>query len=298
MFSDPIFLLALTGVGILLIIWIIEAIKMDSQTEDELQTPNQGIISKIGFVLGLIILYRIFVNAGDLSIILLIGTVISLLIWLTGKFINNKFLGSTGRSWFLPIFAIFILRTFLYEPYQIPSGSMIPGLKVGDFILVNKHSYGLKLERTGKAFAFEKNPEYGDVVVFVPPHKPVPFVKRLIGKPGDKISYINKKLYINGNPIQQSFYKSELDINLFTENINDKEIMVQHMKLRPTSAPSEWIVPNGMYFAVGDNRDNSNDSRYWGYIPKDHFMGTADYIWMTWECWTCLPSFKRVGEIN
>ena len=127
MFSDPIFLLALTGVGILLIIWIIEAIKMDSHTEDELQTPNQGIISKIGFALGLIILYRIFVNAGDLSIILLIGTVISLLIWLTGKFINNKFLGSTGRSWFLPIFAIFILRTFLYEPYQIPSGSMIPG---------------------------------------------------------------------------------------------------------------------------------------------------------------------------
>ncbi len=298
MFSDPIFLLALMGVAICLLVWIFEAVKIDSQIKDEMQTPNQGLISKIGFALGLVILYRIFINAGDLSIILLIGTIVSLLIWLTGKFIKNTFLRISGRSWFIPIFLIFILRTFVYEPYQIPSGSMIPGLKVGDFILVNKHSYGLKLERTGKAFAFDKSPEYGDVVVFIPPHKPVPFVKRLIGKPGDKISYINKKLYINGNPIPQTFYKSESDLVFYIENINNKEIPVQHMKSRPSSVPSEWIVPKDMYFAVGDNRDNSNDSRYWGYIPKDHFMGTADYIWMTWECWACTPSFKRAGVIN
>ena len=298
MFSDPIFLLALMGVAICLLVWTFEAVKIDSQTEDQMQTPNQGLISKIGFALGLVILYRIFINAGDLSIILLIGTIVSLLIWLIGKFIKNNFLKTSGRSWFIPIFLIFILRTFAYEPYQIPSGSMIPGLKVGDFILVNKHSYGLKLERTGKAFAFDKNPEYGDVVVFIPPHKPVPFVKRLIGKPGDKISYINKKLYINSKPIPQTFYKSESDLVFYIENINNKEIPVQHMKSRPSSAPSEWIVPKDMYFAVGDNRDNSNDSRYWGYIPKDHFMGTADYIWMTWECWACMPSFKRAGAIN
>ena len=135
-------------------------------------------------------------------------------------------------------------------------------------------------------------------MVFIPPHKPVPFVKRLIGKPGDKISYINKKLYINSKPIPQTFYKSESDLVFYIENINNKDIQVQHMKSRPSSAPSEWIVPKDMYFAVGDNRDNSNDSRYWGYIPKNHFMGTADYIWMTWECWTCMPSFKRAGAIN
>jgi signal peptidase I len=243
-------------------------------------------------------LYSVFINAGDLSIILLLATIVSLVIWITGKFIGNSYLKSSGRSWFIPIFLIFVLRTFMYEPYQIPSGSMIPGLKVGDFILVNKHSYGLKIERTGKSFAMAKDPEFGDVVVFIPPHKPMPFVKRLIGKPGDKISYINKKLYLNDTAVPQNYYKTESGIDFYLENFNGKEITVQHMRSRPSSAPSEWIVPDGMYFAVGDNRDNSNDSRYWGFIPRDNFMGTADYIWMSWECWTCVPSFERAGSIE
>ena len=195
MFSDPLFLLASIGILTCLVIWVLEAIKMDNTSILDIQTPSQSKLSKIGFVFGLLILYSVFINAGDLSIILLLATIVSLVIWITGKFIGNSYLKSSGRSWFIPIFLIFVLRTFMYEPYQIPSGSMIPGLKVGDFILVNKHSYGLKIERTGKSFAMAKDPEFGDVVVFIPPHKPMPFVKRLIGKPGDKISYINKKLH-------------------------------------------------------------------------------------------------------
>jgi|TARA_B110000914_G_scaffold225968_1_gene248510 signal peptidase I len=298
MFTDPIFLLALVGVGICLSIWVLEAMKMDESNNIDIKTPSQDKISKIGFALGLVILYRVFINAGDLSIILLLATIISLIIWLTGKFTSNSYLGASGRGWFIPIFLIFVLRTFMYEPYQIPSGSMIPGLKVGDFILVNKHSYGLKLERTGKSFALAKDPKLGDVVVFIPPHKPMPFVKRLIGKPGDKVSYINKKLYLNDKPVPQSYYKTESGIDFYLENFDGKEVTVQHMRSRSSGAPSEWIVPEGMYFAVGDNRDNSNDSRYWGFIPRDNFMGTADYIWMTWECWSCMPSFKRAGSIK
>ena len=298
MFSDPLFLLASIGILTCLVIWVVEAIKMDNTSILDIQTPSQSKLSKIGFVFGLLILYSVFINAGDLSIILLLATIVSLVIWITGKFIGNSYLKSSGRSWFIPIFLIFILRTFMYEPYQIPSGSMIPGLKVGDFILVNKHSYGLKIERTGKSFAMAKDPEFGDVVVFIPPHKPMPFVKRLIGKPGDKISYINKTLYLNDTAVPQNYYKTESGIDFYLETFNGKDITVQHMRSRPSSAPSEWIVPDGMYFAVGDNRDNSNDSRYWGFIPRDNFMGTADYIWMSWECWTCVPSFERAGSIE
>ena len=298
MFSDPIFLAALIGVVISLIIWGQAAIKLNGDSSEALEVPNQAMMSKIGFALGIVILYRVFINAGDLSIILLLGSIVTLIIWSIGQFVNNKYLKTSGRSWFIPIFIIFVVRTFMYEPYQIPSGSMIPGLKVGDFILVNKHSYGLKLERTGKPFAMAKDPKFGDVVVFIPPHKKMPFVKRLIGKPGDKINYINKKLYINNKIIPQTFYKNDSNIDLYYEDFLDKKITVQHMRSRSANAPSEWIVPEGMYFAVGDNRDNSNDSRYWGFVPKDNFMGTADYIWMSWECWTCLPSFERAGKIQ
>ena len=215
MFSDPLFLLASIGILTCLVIWVLEAIKMDNTSILDIQTPSQSKLSKIGFVFGLLILYSVFINAGDLSIILLLATIVSLVIWITGKFIGNSYLKSSGRSWFIPIFLIFVLRTFMYEPYQIPSGSMIPGLKVGDFILVNKHSYGLKIERTGKSFAMAKDPEFGDVVVFIPPHKPMPFVKRLIGKPGDKISYINKKLYLNDTAVPQNYYKTESGIDFY-----------------------------------------------------------------------------------
>ena len=244
-----------------------------------------------------LILLMIFVTAGDLGILLLIGSLVSFLLMLAGLAAKNIEIVKTGRGWFLPFFLIFILRTFLFEPYQIPSASMLPGLKVGDFILVKKFTYGIKINRTGPPIAFGKDPELGDVVVFIPPHDHRPFVKRLIGKPGDRITYINKKIYVNGKPINQKLLSEEDNLRIYEEILNDKTIQIQQITSR-INYPEEWIVPKDMYFVVGDNRDNSNDSRYWGYVPRENFMGTADYIWMSWECWTCAPSFKRAGKIN
>jgi signal peptidase I len=214
-----------------------------------------------------------------------------------GLIAKNTEIAKTGRGWFAPFFLIFILRTFLFEPYQIPSGSMLPGLKVGDFILVKKFTYGIKVKRTGPPIAFGKDPELGDVVVFIPPHDHRPFVKRLIGKPGDRITYINKKIYVNGKPINQKLLSEKDNLRIYEELLNDRTIQIQQITSR-INYPEEWEVPKDMYFVVGDNRDNSNDSRYWGFVPRENFMGTADYIWMSWECWTCAPSFKRAGKIN
>ena len=291
MFGDLIFLLSLFAVFCLIGIWIYQVL------QDTLTDQSQQIIYIAGLSSSLIGVYRIFVNAGDLGSVLLIGSIICLIILLVGIYNKNTLLKTTGRGWFVPVFLIFILRTFIYEPYQIPSGSMIPGLKVGDFILVNKHSYGLKVNRIGDAFALSADPEYGDVVVFIPPHVNVPYIKRLIGKPGDTIGYLNKKIYVNGKAIQQEFISSNAEETFLKETLGSADRVIRIVG-GSASYPEEFIVPANHYFVMGDNRDNSSDSRYWGFVPRENFMGTGELIWMTWECWTCLPSFERAGFIQ
>jgi len=291
MFGDPIFLLSLFAVFCLIGIWIYQVL------QDTLTDQSQQIIYIAGLSSSLIGVYRIFVNAGDLGSVLLIGSIICLIILLVGIYNKNTLLKTTGRGWFVPVFLIFILRTFIYEPYQIPSGSMIPGLKVGYFILVNKHSYGLKVNRIGDAFALSADPEYGDVVVFIPPHVNVPYIKRLIGKPGDTIGYLNKKIYVNGKAIQQEFISSNAEETFLKETLGSADRVIRIVG-GSASYPEEFIVPANHYFVMGDNRDNSSDSRDWGFVPRKNFMGTGELIWMTWECWTCLPSFERAGFIQ
>ena len=291
MFGDPIFLLSLFAVFCLIGVWIYQVL------QDTLTDQSQQILYLAGLSSSLVGIYRIFVNAGDLGSVLLIGSVICLIILLVGIFSKNALLKTTGRGWFVPVFLIFILRTFVYEPYQIPSGSMIPGLKVGDFILVNKHSYGLKVNRIGDAFALSADPEYGDVVVFIPPHVNVPYIKRLIGKPGDTIGYLNKKIYVNGKAIQQEFISSTEEEIFLKETLGSADRIIRIVG-GSASYPEEFIVPANHYFVMGDNRDNSSDSRYWGFVPRENFMGTGELIWMTWECWTCIPSFERAGFIQ
>ena len=291
MFGDPIFLLSLFAVFCLIGIWIYQVL------QDTLTDQSQQILYLAGLSSSLVGIYRIFVNAGDLGSVLLIGSIICLIILLVGIFSKNALLKTTGRGWFVPVFLIFILRTFVYEPYQIPSGSMIPGLKVGDFILVNKHSYGLKVNRIGDAFALSADPEYGDVVVFIPPHVNVPYIKRLIGKPGDTIGYLNKKIYVNGKAIQQEFISSTEEEIFLKETLGSADRIIRIVG-GSASYPEEFIVPANHYFVMGDNRDNSSDSRYWGFVPRENFMGTGELIWMTWECWTCIPSFERAGFIQ
>ena len=291
MFADPIFLLSLAVLFFLLGLWIYLVLK------ETLTDHNQQLIYISGLSVSLIGIYRIFINAGDLGSVLLIGSVICLIIYFMGILYKNNLLKTTGRGWFIPVFLIFVLRTFAYEPYQIPSGSMIPGLKVGDFILVNKHSYGLKINRIGNAFALSKDPDYGDVVVFIPPHVNVPYIKRLIGKPGDTIGYLNKKIYVNGQPIDQELISTSAEETLLKETFKNSERIIRIVG-GSASYPEEFEVPINHYFVMGDNRDNSSDSRYFGFVPRENFMGTGQLIWMTWECWTCLPSFERAGFIK
>jgi len=291
MFADPIFLLSLAVLFFLLGLWIYLVLK------ETLTDHNQQLIYISGLSVSLIGIYRIFINAGDLGSVLLIGSIICLIIYFIGILNKNNLLKTTGRGWFIPVFLIFVLRTFAYEPYQIPSGSMIPGLKVGDFILVNKHSYGLKINRIGNAFALSKDPDYGDVVVFIPPHVNVPYIKRLIGKPGDTIGYLNKKIYVNGQPIDQELISTSAEETLLKETFKNSERIIRIVG-GSASYPEEFEVPINHYFVMGDNRDNSSDSRYFGFVPRENFMGTGQLIWMTWECWTCLPSFERAGFIK
>ncbi|MDA0759676.1 MAG: signal peptidase I [Proteobacteria bacterium] len=291
MFSDPIFIIALLSVSTLIGFWIYKVLT------DTLSDQMQQTLYTLGFLSALLGIYRIFVNAGDLGVVLLLGSIICLIILIAGVVMKNGLLTTTGKGWFLPVFFIFILRTFMYEPYQIPSGSMIPGLQVGDFILVNKHSYGLKVNRIGRPFALASDPEYGDVVVFIPPHVNVPYIKRLIGKPGDTIRYVNKKLYINGSPIDQELISLNGTETLLQETFLDFKRTIR-LQGGSASYPEEFSVPADQYFVMGDNRDNSSDSRYWGFVPRENFMGTGELIWMTWECWTCLPTFSRTGFID
>ena len=315
MLSDPLFIVGFIGMAICLISWI----KFSIQKND-VEPFVVRYISTISFISGLALLLSIFYNSGDLGIVLLFGSFISFLIMTVGYFLNNTEIVSTSRGYFIPIFIIFILRTFLYEPYQIPSGSMEPQLKKGDFLLVNKFAYGLKVQRVGMPRFLVKDPQYGDPVVIIPKHNPVPYIKRLIGMPGDVIRIINKQIYINGELLERKFIKSE-EITLkkryrlsngvietresdaigdiYSENIGEASYTIRNTRGENQQYPQEWTVPQGHYFVMGDNRDNSNDStKDVGFVPRENFFGRADYLWMTWECWLCLPSFEKAGKIN
>lgn len=317
MLKDPLFIISLLGMGACLAVWIKDTLTKNQSDNKNFLVEN---LSYISTSFGLLMLFSIFQNAGDLGIVLLFGSLISLIVLIVGVAVKNQEIISSSRGYFIPLFIIFILRTFLYEPYQIPSGSMMPGLKVGDFLLVDKNSYGLKVNRIGEPFALTQSPDYGDVVVFIPSNNPVPYVKRLIGKPGDSIRIIDKKIFINGTPVNKTYLKTEKEtitkrfrnssgqifsrdkevvVDYFTETLGNKSFVTRNIRDENIQYPSEWTVPPGHYFVMGDNRDNSNDStKDVGFVPRENFFGTASHLFMTWECWTCIPHFSRTGKIN
>ena len=210
----------------------------------------------------------------------------------------------TAKSIFPVLALVLILRSFLFEPFQIPSGSMIPTLQVGDFILVNKYEYGLRLPVIGTKVFSVNDPQRGEVMVFKEPKNPnINFIKRVIGVPGDRIAYRNKKLTINGQPVSEKYVAELRDetgpYQLFDETIDGKTHQIRKdLALRSLRAEGTWVIPEGYYFMVGDNRDRSNDSRYWGLVPEKNIVGKAVYIWMHWPSWTQLPSFKNNGSIQ
>ncbi|NOR41336.1 MAG: signal peptidase I [Gammaproteobacteria bacterium] len=196
------------------------------------------------------------------------------------------------KSFFPVILAVLLLRSFLVEPFRIPSGSMMPTLLVGDFILVNKFSYGLRLPVLNSKIIKIDEPERGDVVVFRYPKDPsVDYIKRVVGLPGDKIGYYNKVVYVNGKPAGQvpaGVYVGEGSGVSMSGASERREQLgdVQHDILvmpRTPGLEGEYIVGDNEYFVMGDNRDNSNDSRYWGTVPEGNLVGKAFRIWMNWD---------------
>jgi len=212
-----------------------------------------------------------------------------------------------AKSFFPVLLIVLILRSFVIEPYQIPTGSMIPTLQVGDFILVNKYSYGLRLPVLGTKLVDIGEPQRGEVMVFIPPHENKYYIKRVIGLPGDRIRYEDKTLFINGeemmrdfvSPTNIEFGSESIPGQLFNEELGDRVHSVQLADLQfGRQGRTSWIVPEGHYFMMGDNRDNSADSRVWGPVSESKIIGKAVAIWLHKDPGLNLPNFSRNQRIQ
>jgi len=218
------------------------------------------------------------------------------------------FIVDLARSLFPVFLIVLLLRSFLVEPFRIPSGSMMPTLLIGDFILVNKFSYGIRLPVLNTKVIEIGKPQRGDVVVFRYPEDPsIPYIKRVVGLPGDLLEYnqIHKTLYINGEQVRQDFvetYIGEGQGSGFTGHEQRTEYLPEadHAILidRKTEQQApfyKWTVSDKEYVVFGDNRDNSRDSRYWGTVPEDNLIGKAFFIWMNWDLRNGGISWQRIG---
>jgi signal peptidase I len=213
------------------------------------------------------------------------------------------------------ILAVFVLRSFLFEPFKIPSGSMIPTLLVGDLILVNKFTYGVRLPVLNTKLTEGTPPKRGDVMVFRYPPKPsLDYIKRVVGVPGDEVAYLNKQLTINGQPVPKKAVADFFDedamayFKQFEEVLGDRAHRILNDDNRPAYIAADTFpmrencrysvegvvckVPEGHYFMMGDNRDNSLDSRYWGFVPDRNIVGKAFFIWMNFS------SLRRIGSFQ
>ena len=196
---------------------------------------------------------------------------------------------------------VFVLRSFLVEPFQIPSSSMVPTLQVGDYILVNKYTYGIRLPVLRTKVLALNEPQRGDVMVFFPPHmNDTYFIKRVVGLPGDTVSYRNKRLYVNGERWRAGsggIADGKARYQLGLETLGEANHLMQVDAMRPARDFSVVVKP-GHYFMMGDNRDNSSDSRIWGQVPEKDIVGKAFAVWMHWDSLLSIPSFSRVGLIE
>ncbi len=229
---------------------------------------------------------------------------------------NDPWWVEYGASFFPVILLVFCLRSFVVEPFKIPSESMVPTLVIGDFILVNKWTYGIRVPVINKKIIDVHTPQRGDVMVFrYPKDTSLDFIKRVVGVPGDKIEYLDKKLTVNGvavpqsqtgdylNARQLSYSPSyieklgEAEHRILVDNgtpafISQSEQFPFRENCTYTSRGVACTVPAGHYFMMGDNRDHSNDSRYWGFVPEENIVGKAFFIWFNFS------DLKRIGSFH
>lgn len=206
-----------------------------------------------------------------------------------------------ARSFFPVFLAVIVFRTLILEPFRIPSGSLMPTLQVGDFVAVNKFIYGLRWPVLDTLIMNVSHPQRGDIVVFRwPPDPSLDYIKRVIGLPGDHVSYHQKTLSINGIPMPLTFVDHEIDASSnrpvlrYVENLNG----LNHDIYLRSEAPAidfEITVPEHSYFVMGDNRDDSADSRYWGVVSETYLRGKAFLIWMSFNTQHMMPRFNRIG---
>lgn len=301
--------------------------------------PNKigtQIASGAMFIIVLLLLWRVFQLNLDFGLVLSIATLFAGLSWVAGLILKLKNLISESRSYFWILLVILCIRSFAYEPYQIPSSSMEPGLQVGDFVLVNKFAYGIRLPAINKLVSKEKEPKRGEVAVFVPPHtlcdstpeeaRPeltsmsirdsqiflsrflslqesrcttlgIKYIKRVIGLPGDRIEIKGYELFINGNKVKQELLDKSSEEGLYLETIDDIDHIVRILGISEYEN-FVWDVPPNKYLVIGDNRDNSLDSRAWGYFSKENLIGRGEFIWLHWGSFTELPHFQRNKRIQ
>lgn len=222
-----------------------------------------------------------------------------------GRDISDPILVEYARSFFPVLLIVLLLRSFAGEPFRIPSESMLPTLEVGDFILVSKYSYGVRLPVTQTRLLDTGSPERGEVAVFRYPRNPsINYIKRIVGLPGDRVMYRDRQLYINGDPVPlerigdydpPGGHGIHTRMVKFLETIDNRP---HHVILDPRGRglEGEFVIPAGQYFALGDNRDYSNDSRQWGYVPEENLVGKARMVWMHWNWDNGGIDWSRIGR--
>lgn len=266
------------------------------------------------FAVGLIILMiRLF----DLAAVLLALTVFTGAVWggywlyikrkqpaaATPAAPKEPVLVEFSRFLFPVVLVVLVVRSFMVEPFQIPSESMLPTLEKGDFILVNRFAYGLRMPVFNVKLLEIGTPRRGDVIVFRNPQEPtIDYIKRVVGLPGDRIRYVNKRLYINDQPVSliaEGVYSKQPDKKQFLEKLENVDHSILLMEYHNYHAflpeGAEVKVPENHYFAMGDNRDNSKDSREWGFVPDANLKGRAFFIWFSWEEGQG-PKWPRIGN--
>jgi len=261
----------------------------------------------------------------NFALILFILLLVSAVLWAADRFHFRKlrapgakepFWVEYGASFFPVILIVFVLRSFIVEPFKIPSGSMIPTLLIGDFIAVNKFSYGIRLPVINKKVVELGEPQRGDVVVFrYPPDPSLDYIKRVVGLPGDRVAWQDKRLTINGKPVDTGRAGEHFDAERlyytprYVEKLGEVEhailieddapVLVPHVMQFPqrdkclyNTAGVICEVPSGHYFVMGDNRDNSQDSRVWGFVPDENLVGKAFFIWFNFG------DLQRIGNFR
>lgn len=250
----------------------------------------------------------------DFPLILVLASAITGVVWLLDVLFwrrgraqgaKDPVLVEYSKAFFPVIFIVLLLRSFVAEPFRIPSGSMMPTLLVGDFILVNKFAYGLRLPVLNNKVVALGEPQRGDVVVFRYPEDPtVDYIKRVVGLPGDHVAYHNKVLTINGVVMPQTDIGSYIGVGSGVSSsgsdLREEDLQgIKHQILvhrEGGGVEGEMVIPPGYYFMMGDNRDNSKDSRYFGPVPEGNLVGKAFMIWMNWDSVAGGVDWKRLGQ--